>query len=575
MTQPLVEGPWSMEGAAGLRVPGDVAERFRERGWWRDTSVLHDLLRVAAERPDDPAIVVYSAQDGRSTTVRYAELAFHVRRFTAALTSLGVRRGDRVAFQLPNWWEVAALTLACCWTGAIAVPLLPTLRALELERILRAARAQVCVVVDTWEGYDCVAALEEISARLPWLRHAVVHGERVPPWAVDFREHFLRTPHEERTAPPRLPSGAALDRVCMLLFTSGTTGERKAVLHTENTLYAGTGAGASTVERGWAVREVFSTPHPITGPAGLLYCVWGPILAGGTGAYQDVWAPERYLELLSAASVTQTFLAPSFVQQLLEEQRRRPRSLPSLRFVMTGAAPVRADLARAIHDELKVPVRACWGMTEAGMGFRTREDDPCDWAAKSDGSPMPGLEMRLLPGPDDDGVHRLLVRGASVAVGFWRPGSGEPFHETWRRDDGWLDTGDLVREDGRGGIRFAGRASRRVGATFMIPVTEVEQEILRHPGVREVVLVGYEDEPGHESSCAVVVADGDRCPTLAELVGILVERGMTPWYLPTRLLEVSPELPRNENGKIRYERLKAMIVDSAGQLAGDRDERRP
>ncbi len=73
----------------------------------------------------------------------------------------------------------------------------------------------------------------------------------------------------------------------------------------------------------------------------------------------------------------------------------------------------------------------------------------------------------------------------------------------------------------------------------------------------------------------MVVADGDRCPTLAELVGILVERGMTPWYLPTRLLEVSPELPRNENGKIRYERLKAMIVDSAGQLAGDRDERRP
>ena len=86
---------------------------------------------------------------------------------------------------------------------------------------------------------------------------------------------------------------------------------------------------------------------------------------------------------------------------------------------------------------------------------------PSAVAAKSDGSPMPGLEMRLLPGPGDDGVHRLLVRGASLAVGFWQPGSGEPFHAMWQHDDGWLDTGDLVREDGRGGIRFAGRASRR------------------------------------------------------------------------------------------------------------------
>ncbi|MBC7270065.1 MAG: AMP-binding protein, partial [Streptomyces sp.] len=541
--------------------------------WWRDTSVLHDLLRVAAERPDHPAIVGYRAQEGRTTTVRYAELAAHVRRFSAALTSLGVRRGDRVAFQMPNRWEAAALLLACRWTGAIAVPLVPTLRALELERMLAAARAQVCIVLDTWDGYDCVAAIEEISPRLPWLRHSVVLGDRVPPWAVDFGAYFVRTPHEQRVPPPRLPRGDALDQVCMMLFTSGTTGRRKAVLHTENTLYAGTGAGGSPLERGWAEREVFSTPHPITGPAGTLYCVLGPILAGGTGVYQDVWIPERYLELLSEASVTQTFVAPAFAQQLVAEQARRPRSLPSLRFVMSGAAPVRADLVRALYDGLGVPVRSCWGMTEAGMGFRTREDDPCDWATKSDGSPLPGLEADLRPVPGDDDVFRLWVRGASVAVGFWQPGSDEPFRETWRHDDGWLDTGDLVRADGRGGIRFSGRVSRRVGSTLMVPVAEVEQEILRHPGVREAVLVGYEDEDGNERQCVVVVGDGDRCPTLAELVGILVERGMTQWYLPSRLLEIEKELPRNENGKIRYERLKAMIVDSQEPSAADREGR--
>lgn len=202
MTEPLDGRPRSVEAASGLRVPEDAAERFRERERWRDTSVLHDLLRVAAGSPDDPAIVVYTVQDGRTTTVCCAELASQAGRSAAELTSLGVRRGDRVAFQLPNWREVAALTLACCWTGAIAVPLLSTPRALELERMPEAVRAQVCVVVDSWEGYGCAAALAEMSARLPWLRHGVVHGERVPSWAVDFREYLLRT-RTRRASPCR------------------------------------------------------------------------------------------------------------------------------------------------------------------------------------------------------------------------------------------------------------------------------------------------------------------------------------------------------------------------------------
>lgn len=567
-----VGGPLPKDPFA-LRPPAHTAERFRARGWWRDTSIVHDLLSTAAERPDDPAVIVSSAEEGRMTVVRYAELAAYVRRFTAALISLGVRRGDRVAFQLPNRWETAALTYACAWRGAVAVPLLPTMRALELEQMLAASRAQVCVVPDSWDGYDCAAALAEVSVRLPWLRQRVVHGSRPPQGAIDFAEYFLHTPHEERVPTLPLPSGADLDRVCVMLFTSGTTGHRKAVLHTENTLYAGCGGAAAENERGWAAREVFSTPHYLTGSAGLLYGIWGPVLAGGIGAHQDVWSPHSYLELLSAAAVTQTFMAPAFARDLLAEQARRSRVLPALRFVLCGGAPIRPHLVQELNEGLSVPVRSCWGMTEAGMCFRTREDDPCGWAQHSDGSALPGIEQDLPLVPGGRGERRLLIRGTSVAVGYWQPGTEEPLHETWRENDGWVDTGDLVREDGRGGIRFAGRGSRRVGEPFAVPVTEVEREILRHPGVRETAVVGYEDAEGTERLCAVVVSRDGRCPTLAELVGILTERGMTRHYLPDRLVELSEELPKTENGKIRYGWLKAMLVESTEDSADDRAPR--
>ncbi|MGP4111154.1 AMP-binding protein [Streptomyces sp. 4N509B] len=560
-----------VEGVDGLftvRPPVEVATRFRARGWWRDTSVLHDLVRHAVERPYAPAIVARGVAEGRTRVIRYADLLCYVRRFAAALTSLGVDRGDRVAFQLPNWWEAAAMTLACRWAGAIAVPLQITLRSLELERVLNAAQAQLCVVPDSWDGYECAAALEEIAPRLPWLRYRAVYGDRVPPGAVDFAEYFLRTPHEEwDTAPARLPTSGELDQPCVLLFTSGTTGERKAVLHTENTLYAGCGGHAAVVARGWSDGEVFATPLPITGQAGMLYAVWAPVLAGGTGVYQDAWSPAGYLELLAEAEVTQTLMAPLFAEQLMAEYRRRPRPLPSLRLVMCGGTPVEPELVREVTARLGVPLRACWGMTETGMGFRTPEDAPDDRACHSDGAPMPGVETELPPVPGGDGLCRLRVRGAGVSIGFWQPGSGTGVRQPWHDDAGWVETGDLVRPDGRGGIRFASRGDRRLGSFHIIPVAEVEREIMRHPGVREAAIVGHHDAHGHEHLCVAVVASGNRCPSLAELAQILTERGMSQAYLPTMLREVGPALPRTENGKIHYGRLRAMTVDSAAGSA--------
>jgi cyclohexanecarboxylate-CoA ligase len=201
-------------------------------------------------------------------------------------------------------------------------------------------------------------------------------------------------------------------------------------------------------------------------------------------------------------------------------------------------------------------------MGEFGMGFRNREDAPCGWAAVSDGQPMPGMEMDLRPAPGDEELSRLWVRGAQLCVGYGRVGADEPIHPTWSHNGGWLDTGALVWDDGRGGIRLAHGASRLMGTSVTVPAAEIEEEILRHPGVREVAVVGHMDDQGRQLTSAVIVPSGDRCPALAELIGILTERGMTPWYLPTRLRKVKGALPRTPGGGIDYDRIRALM--SAG-----------
>ncbi|WNV88996.1 AMP-binding protein [Umezawaea sp. Da 62-37] len=543
-----------------LRPPDWMTSRYRHEGWWRDRSILHDLVSAAATCPTRPAIVSYRAETGRVTTLRYGELLRYVRRFTGALAALGIRRGDAVAYQLPDWWETTALTLACMWTGAVAVPIQTTIGPREVELILTDSEARLCVTTQSWQGTEPAAELERMAGRLPRLRYRVVYGDQPGNGAVDFAEHFLDTPHEDLASkPPPLPTGSAMDEPRLLMFTSGTTGQRKSVLHTENSIYAGIAGYARPVERGWDRHEVFCTPHPITALAGLLYSIWGPLLAQGTGVYQDVWDADRQLDLIASAGVTQLFAAPIFLTRMVEAQRRRPRDLPTLRLLKAGASPAPTGLVDQLAEGFGVPIRSCWAMTEVGLGMRTREDDPDRWAAHSDGHPLPGLSVDLRPVPGVDGLSRLWVRGPSLCTAVWQTNAaGErDVRRPWESDGGWFDTGDLVRPDGRGGLRFAGRANRRIGGMFMIPVEEVEKELHQHPAIREVAVIGYSVSDCDEQPCVVVASRG-RCPSLADLRDFLVWRGMTEWYLPTKLIQVD-SLPHDPCGKVDYDRLPVVL----------------
>ncbi|MER6921515.1 AMP-binding protein [Streptomyces spiralis] len=536
----------------GLVPPAEVAARFREEGWWRTGTFLDDLYRGAARAPDRAAIVserIHRGAGRRLVTVTYAQLALYTDRFAAALASLGVGEGAPVAYQLPDWWETAALTLACMRLGAVAVPVLPTVRAHGLRRILEGSRARVCVVADEWQGFAHAEALSDMAGDVPWLRHRVVIGDAAATGAVDFGSYFLRTPHERTPAgrAAALRPGAA-DRVCLMITVMGLGDAYRAVLHSPNTLYANIGAQTDPAGPGRRPGEVFLSALPLTSLASLLYTVCWPLAVGGTGVYQDVWDAGRWLDLMSSAGVDQAYAEPVYWQEVLAARQERPRDRGAPRLLLSGGrTSTPPELFDGLREALGAQVLSVWGAPQLGMG--TLSPQP----GRVGGRPLAGLEVCV-----DEGGSRLRVRGPSVCLATWSYGSPAPV-ATWAGGDGWLDTGDLAAPDTDGGVRVLARDGGRTGSIFMVPVAEVEERLLAHPRVREAAVVAYTDPVHGELPCAVVVpAVAADPPGPAEIREHLTGLGIAEAFLPTRL-EIVGALPRGEGGEVRRDVLRGWL----------------
>jgi cyclohexanecarboxylate-CoA ligase len=539
-----------------LTVDPDLARGYRSNGWWRDTTFLDDLAESVRIRPDEPVLINGRAGDGSVRVVSYREFDQLVRRIAGGLDDFGVRSGDVVAFQLPDWWETTALLLACLRIGAVAQPIVPQLRAREIERALGRTGARVCVTVDSWAGFGHARALAEMAPRLPRLRQRVVYGDAADTGALDFHECFVNRPDPDLST----VSPAGPDQPSLVLFTSGSTGEPKGVLHTCNTIYAGSSGWMETV-RGPGADRAASTMR-VSHIACPVWAVFGVLLTGGAGVFQDVADPERMLDLMAQAAATRLLTSAPSLNALMAAQRERPRELTSLHTVMVGGTTIPPDMVPMVRETFGVPLRAVWGMTENVVGTAVRADDPPDWSAHSDGRALPGLEVRVVTPEGEGTTGSLQVRGASMSVGTITDDISRISTTDTGHGD-WFDTGDIARPDGEGGIRIEGRVADRVydpSAEVIIPVRDVEEELLAHPTVEDVAIISCTDDAG-EHVCAVVVPGGEP-PTLADLHGHLRERAMTDLYFPTRL-ELVDELPRDPMGKLRKFQLRARFEAAA------------
>ncbi|NNN37431.1 AMP-binding protein [Streptomyces sp. S3(2020)] len=444
--------------------------------------------------------------------ISYGQLAGYVDRFAHALDALGVRAGDPVAFQLPNRWETCALLLACLRIGAVAVPVMAGYGARDLESVLGAAQARVCVVPDRWEGTSPAQVLADLAPTLPWLRHRVVLGDAAATGAVDFTRHFVRTPHERYRRDGWLPLPAGLaDRICLAVTSLGLHCAHSMAMHTPNTLHAGLDPRS---------RVTAFTALPLATLPSLLHTVVGPLTHGATVVLQDVWDPETALDLMASTHVRAALATPAQWAELAAAQEQRPRPPGRLEHaLLPGRAGVTTRLAHQVHETLRVPL------------------DVTASAARADDSDL---------APADAGRHRPRTRGPASPLAVWQRDAGG-LRPVWERDHG-PDADRLT------GLDEEGRTVEEVGGVFLVPVTEVEEHLLTHPHVAEAAVVASTDPEHGELACAVVVPEGDP-PSLLDLRAHLLSRGILASHLPARL-ELVPALPRSENGRVLRHRLQ-------------------
>jgi cyclohexanecarboxylate-CoA ligase len=549
-----------------MHVSGELAEKYREEGLWRrDETLLDDLRRGAREHPDRRAIVVWHT-DGRETEeVTYAELERRVERMAAGLAGLGVAHGEIVTLQLPNSWQLLALCLACTRIGAVAGPTLPIMRQREVGFMTSLTQSPVYIGPVSYRGFSYAEMSAEVADAAPTLRHRVLIGvaDEDPDapglaGALDFDTALLGEPGAEGSVFGDVDGREATpDDLAYVMFTSGTTGEPKGVMHSYNTLYATNLVQAEILHLTGG--DITAMGSPTTHNAGFTWNFVMPLILGATCVHIDAWDAKLMLRVLEEEGVTFFMGAPPFLVDLIAEQKEQDLDLSRLKTFATGSAPIPPVLVEQARDVLGCRLYALWGMTENGAPTLTRPEHPPMRASESDGSPIRGTQVRIV---GEDGMPvtpgetgKLQVRGATQCLGYFR--RPDVYAESVTAD-GWFVTGDLARDDGYGGIRIAGREKDIIArGGEKIPVVEVEAALLRHPTVKDVAVVGYPDERLGERGCAVIVGDGDP-PGLPEIQEHLSGLGMAKQYWPERV-EYAGELPKTPTGKVQKFKLREQL----------------
>lgn len=512
-----------------------AAQAYVRAGKWPNKTLFDYAMRHLERGPEQIAIVDGSLQLTRAEIIREARLLL------AGLHHLGLKSGATVSFQLPNWWEAAVINLACSMGGLICNPIVPIYRAREVSFILQDSEAEVIFVPEVWRNFNYLEMIEELQQQLPQLKNIVVVRGGSPD-ELTWRDMVGKYGEGELVLP-------AADDIKLLLYTSGTTGRAKGVLHSHNTI----AAELKAVTEFWHVTEndIILAPSPITHISGYLFGLELPLLTGSKVVFMERWDPNDAIQLASSHTINLTVAATPFLSELCHSLNQQATTLPHWRLFACGGAPVAEEqiqlAARVLPNSLICRV---YGATEAPtvtLGINNAEDRFI--GASTDGRIVnTEVEVRdVITGePVADGLQgQIFVRGPEVMLGYTDSA------ETLKAIDmaGFFDTGDLgVRSHGC--ITVTGRKKDIIirGGENISP-KEIEDLIGSMRGVREVAVVAIPHPRLGETACAIVVLDGSTNLTLADVTAFLNNAKLARQKIPERL-EIQESLPKTPAGKV-------------------------
>jgi acyl-CoA synthetase (AMP-forming)/AMP-acid ligase II len=481
-------------------------------------------------------------EDGRNWT--FAEIYREARAVASAYLARGIGKGDVVAIWAPNRREWILAGLGAHIAGAAITPLNTRMKGLEAGDILRRSYAKLLVCTERFLGFDFPSMIAGES--LPDLRGVIrIDGEGADGW-----EAFIAS--GKGSGDPAVDAAEAAvtpDDLSDIMFTSGTTGSPKGVLHRHGSVVPNFRNWAERVDLREGDRYLIANPffHTFGYKAGWVCC----LTIGATMLPMAMFDVAAMADMIERDRVSFIPGPPTIYQSLLQGLAGQHRDFSSLRVAVTGAAPVPPILVERMRGELGMEnVVNGYGMTEFGAICMTGKGDSPEKVANTCGYALPGVEMKCV---DDDGntvapgqTGEILVRGTGRMIAYFEnPGATAETID----GDGWLHTGDVGSLDAKGYLRITDRKKDMfITGGFNCYPAEIEKLMAAHPAIEMAAVIGIPDERMGEVGKAFVVL---RPGAEANAAGIIAwaRENMANYKVP-RTITFVDELPRNAGGKI-------------------------
>ena len=536
--------------AAG-RLEASRVKLCYDAGYWRDEVAGDYMLKHAKERPKAIAIV----DDNRRIT--WGELYKLSVRFALHLKELGIEPGDVVGLQLPNWFEYIICYHGIQLAGGIIVQIGADWGSAEMAYGFNTGPAKVAIIPRDYRDHNYAATLQTLRSKLPRLEHVIVARGEVPDLCISL-DKLLADPVEDRVTPTNL-QGPQInpDQIIRIVFTSGTTGLPKAIMHTTNTL-AHSGRITQAVFNHDA-NDVFLIYLPYSTNFGSIMGLQLSIMVGATMVLMDRFSATRALELIDQEQVTFVPGTPTAFIALSNSPALKHATLGSLRLLLSAGASFPVQSIKELRQKFNTTFIDSFGMNEFGMGFWCLPDDDPKEVDGSIGQPISGVEARVV---DVDGrmvpngeTGELVIKSAGMCAGYH---NNTDAASSWN-DEGWFHSGDLATLDDRGYFRIVGRSKDviiRGGAT--VSPREIEEVLIRDPRIREVSIIGLPDQFYGEIICACIIPKTGRNPTTQEIQEYLKTQ-IASYKMPSRVA-IFNEFPLNSMGKVRKDVLREKVL---------------
>lgn len=534
------------------RLTQEMIDTFTKQGHWGSETIFDLLEKRVKENPDKVAIV-----DSRQS-VTYSELYENILRSASVLKKHGIKKGDVVTIQLPNWIEFVYVFFSLELIGAIANKISPDFRFKEIEFILKFSESKAFVCPAKFKDFNYQNMAHDLQNAVTGIRNIFIIDGPVQDGFTDF------TAELNISKPISLDEMERIDAnsVYRMAFTSGTTGNPKNVLHSANT----TLPACRFLSRDMRCTkdDVYLIYLPIGLNWGYLVLVQA-LIYGARVAMLDRFSGQSALEWIEKEKVTFIPTAPASIIAMLNVPELKNFDVSSLRVVITGGASCPVETLRSFQKEMSGKLIELYGMLEDGYHTYTSFSDDPEKVNGTIGRCVDGMGLKLLNDANEEVPFgqegEIAAYGPSVHLGYNK--NNEANSQSFTAD-GWFRTGDLgVYADEHRNVRISGRSKEIInrGGKKFYP-REVEEILYTHPSIIHAAIVGVPDKRLGERNCLCVILKPGKTLTLDECIDFL--QGEVATYKLPEYLEIVDMLPFTPTGKLQ----RFLLAKQMGEKLG-------